>query len=105
LDRRFRFPAFFVPERRRSFPVLNLAPIGIGADLCDRLATVRELHQLAGAARRKPDLGFENAFPFRPGGGVGGLQAREVLPSRNVMLFRLILGFVAFFYMGSYVAH
>src|SRR5262249_33892076 len=40
----------------------------------------------------------------RPGGRVGGLQGREVLTGGNVMVFRVLLGLIAFVDMRSYVA-
>src|SRR5262249_8111195 len=86
---------FSVPERR-NFAVLNLAPIGIVADLIGRLAAIRDRHQLRGAALADADLGLEQRLPLFPRAGVTGLERSEVLAGGDVMLLGLLAGVVAF---------
>src|SRR5262249_14130478 len=86
---------FFVPERRNS-AMLNLAPIGIGANLLNRLAAIGDLHQFGGAAGADADLGLEQLLPLGPVAGVLLLERREVLAGGDVVLLSLVLGFVAF---------
>src|SRR5262249_42658022 len=85
--------------------MLDLAPIGIGADLLDRLAPVGDLHQLRGAAGADADLGLKQRFPFRPVAGVPLLERREVTASGDIMLVGLLFGLVAPGYMRLDVAN
>jgi hypothetical protein len=77
----------FVPERR-DLSVFDLAAVGIGADLLERLPAVGDLHQLGGAAGADADL-FECLLPLGPGAGTA-LERREILTGGDVVL----LGFL-----------
>src|SRR5262249_32182378 len=82
LVRRFTFS---VPERR-NLSVLDLAAIGIGADLLDRLSAVGQLHQFGRAAFADADLGLEQFSPLCPAATVTGLERLQVLAGGDVML-------------------